>query len=164
MESSRSGAARVALRDVTQHDLPIFFRQQRDEAATRMAAFTSKNPADETAFNEKWRKILLDESTQKKTIVHAGQVVGHIASFELNGKPNVTYWIGREYWGRGFATDALLEFLRAFKELPLHASAASDNLSSLRVLIKCGFSIVGRERAYANARGEEIEEVLLLLT
>jgi hypothetical protein len=34
-----------------------------------------------------------------------------------------------------------------------------DDFASLRVLEKCGFSIVGYERGFACARGEEIEEV-----
>jgi hypothetical protein len=33
--------------------------------------------------------------------------VGHIASFDLEGHREVTYWIGREDWGRGIATRAL---------------------------------------------------------
>ncbi|HKA21153.1 MAG TPA: GNAT family N-acetyltransferase, partial [Blastocatellia bacterium] len=32
----------VLLREVTEGDLPIFFEQQRDPAANRMAAFTAK--------------------------------------------------------------------------------------------------------------------------
>jgi hypothetical protein len=41
-----------------------------------------------------------------------GRVVGHIASFDLEGRREVTYWIGRENWGRGIATRALQEFLK----------------------------------------------------
>ncbi len=46
---------------------------------------------------------------------------------------------------------------------PLYAAAAADNMGSIRVLEKCGFQIYAYERGYANARGEEIEEVLLKL-
>jgi RimJ/RimL family protein N-acetyltransferase len=31
------------------------------------------------------------------------------------------------------------------------------------VLEKCGFVVTGRERGFANARGEEIDEVVLIL-
>jgi L-amino acid N-acyltransferase YncA len=41
--------------------------------------------------------------------------------------------------------------------------AAKDNVASLRVLEKCGFTVVGYEKGFANARGEEIEEVILEL-
>src|SRR4029453_19193159 len=74
-----------------------------------------------------------------------------------------TYWIGREFWGRGIATQALAVLLSAVKTRPLYARAAKDNIASLRVLEKCGFTITGYERGFANARGEEIEEVVLEL-
>ena len=35
--------------------------------------------------------------------------------------------------------------------------------ASLRVLEKCGFMIAGYGRGFANARGEEVEEVVLEL-
>ncbi|MGI0149175.1 MAG: GNAT family N-acetyltransferase, partial [Thermoplasmata archaeon] len=69
----------------------------------------------------------------------------------------------REYWGRGFATRALSLFLREVTMRPLYASAAKDNVASLRVLQKCGFTVSRVEKGFANARGEEIEEVMLEL-
>ena len=48
-------------------------------------------------------------------------------------------------------------------ERPLHARAAADNAGSIRVLEKCGFVVTGSGRGFANARGEEIDEVLLAL-
>ena len=44
---------------------------------------------------------------------------------------------------------------------PLHARAASDNVASLRVLQKAGFTIVGTENSYATGRNSQIEETLL---
>jgi RimJ/RimL family protein N-acetyltransferase len=79
------------------------------------------------------------------------------------GKPEVTYWIGKEYWGRGLATQALTHFLSLVTIRPLYAAAAKDNIGSLRVLQKCGFTIVGYGKGFANARGAEIEEVMLKL-
>jgi len=46
-----------------------------------------------------------------KAILSGGRVVGSVGSFELEGKPQVTYWIGKEHWGKGIATWALAEFL-----------------------------------------------------
>lgn len=153
----------VLLRDVTEDDLPVFFEHQLDPAANHMAAFTAKDPADRDAFVAHWTKILADETISIKTILFEGHVVGHVAKFERSGKPEVTYWIGREYWGRGLATQALSEFLGHVKVRPLYAGAAKDNVASLRVLEKCGFTIIGYEKGFANARGEEIEEVILEL-
>ena len=155
----------VLLRDVRESDLPIFFDQQLDSAANRMAAFTHKDPADKEAFTAHWTKILGDETVTIKTILFEGQVVGHVASFvdDQFGKPEVTYWIGKEYWGKGLATKALSEFLRQQTVRPLYGRAAKDNVASIRVLEKCGFMISGYDRGFANARGEEIEEVILEL-
>src|SRR5262245_17084043 len=151
----------VLLRDVTEGDLPIFFEQQRDPAANRMAAFTAKDPADRAAFMAKWAKILADDSITKRPILFGEQVAGNIGAFVApwSGQLEVTYWIGREFWGKGIATKALVVFLGAVKDRPLYARAAKDNIASLRVLEKCGFTIVGYERGFANARGEEVEQL-----
>ncbi len=151
---------RVVLRDVREGDLPTFFEQQLDSSANHMAAFTSKDPTDRDAFTAHWATILGDDAITTKTILFEGRVAGHIARFERFGKPEVTYWIGKEYWGKGIATKALSEFLRDLKARPLYARAAKDNIGSLRVLEKCGFAVSGYEKAFANARGEDVEEVI----
>jgi RimJ/RimL family protein N-acetyltransferase len=155
----------VELRAVTEGDLPIFFEQQQDPAANHMAAFTAKDPTDRAAFTAKWAKILGDDTITKRTILFGGQVAGSASAFVApwSGKLEVTYWIGREFWGRGIATQALAVLLSAVKTRPLYARAAKDNIASLRVLEKCGFTIAGYERGFANARGEEVEEVVLEL-
>ena len=153
----------LLLRDVMEADLPIFFEQQLDSDANYMAAFTSRNPADRDAFTSHWNKILGDHTTTNKTILFAGQVVGHIARFERFGKPEVTYWLGKEYWGKGLATKALTEFLGQVKERPVYARVAKDNTASLRVLEKCGFEIAGEDKGFSNARGREVEEFILEL-
>jgi RimJ/RimL family protein N-acetyltransferase len=89
--------------------------------------------------------------------------VGHIASFDLEGRREVTHWIGREHWGRGVATRALQAFLQLEASRPLYAAAASDNAASIRVLTKCGFRVVGKGRGFAHGRGEETDEVVLRL-
>ena len=155
----------VLLRDVTEADLPIFFEQQRDPAANQMAAFTAKDPADREAFTAKWAKILGDDTVTKKAILVNGQVAGSVSSFVApwSGQLEVTYWVGREYWGRGIATKALTAFLGHLKARPVYARAAKDNIASIRVLAKCGFTISGHDKGFANARGEEVEEVVLRL-
>ena len=128
-----------------------------------MAAFTTRDPSDKNAFAAHWTRILADDTVTIKTILIDGRVAGHIAQFERFGEPEVTYWIGKEYWGKGVATEALSEFLRDVKMRPLYARAAKDNFASIRVLEKCGFTICDCETGFANARGEEIEEAILKL-
>ncbi len=153
----------VILRDVMADDLPIFFEQQLDEDANFMAAFTVKDPADRSAFTAHWAKILSNTSGTVKTILFEGYVAGYIASFVQFGELEVCYWLGKEYWGRGIATHSLRQFLAEVQARPLYARAAADNLASLRLLEKAGFTISGYDKAFANARGEEVEEVILKL-
>jgi RimJ/RimL family protein N-acetyltransferase len=154
----------LVMRDVIEDDLAIFFEQQLDPEANYMAAFTAKDPTNREAFTAHWRRILADATVIIKTIVCAGQVVGSVLSYEEAGKPEVSYWFGREYWGKGFATQALSDFLAHGNQArPIYARIAKDNLGSRRVLEKCGFTMIGEARGFANARGEEIEELLLEL-
>ncbi len=152
------------LRDVVEDDLPLFFDFQLDPDANHMAAFTARDPTDREAFTAHWHRILAEPTNIIRTIVCDGQVVGSVSSYVESGRPEVTYWIGRAHWGKGIATRALTAFLaRANATRPIYARVAKDNLGSRRVLEKCGFHVIGEMRGFANARGEEIEELLLEL-
>jgi RimJ/RimL family protein N-acetyltransferase len=91
------------------------------------------------------------------------EVVGHAGVFGPPEEREVTYWIGREHWGRGAATAALRELLSIVPEGRLRARAAADNGGSIRVLEKCGFVATGTDRGFANGRGEQIDELVLTL-
>jgi RimJ/RimL family protein N-acetyltransferase len=154
----------ILLRDVVEEDLAIFFEQQLDAEANFMAAFTAKDPTDQKAFMAHWHRILADTAVIIRTIEYAGQVVGHVLSYEDAGKPEVSYWIGKAYWGQGYATQALAAFLAQVNQTrPIYARVAQDNLPSRRVLEKCGFVIIEESSGFANARGGEIAELLLKL-
>ena len=166
MEKTIPRRIEVSLRDVAETDLPIFFDFQRDSAANYMAAFTTRDPTDKEAFAAHWNRILNDDRVLVKTIVFDGHVVGSVATFvdKEFGKPEVTYWIGKEYWGMGLATYALTRFLRDVTVRPIYGRAAKDNVASIRVLEKCGFRMFGQSKGFANARGAVVEEVILELS
>lgn len=153
----------LTLRPVQTADLEIFFAQQLDPQANWMAAFTAPDPADRAAFDAHWARILNDAAVLMRTICLGQAVAGHVASFERWGEREVTYWLGREYWGRGLASAALRAFLCEDLHRPLAARAALDNAASLRVLEKCGFIRLRVERGFADARGAEIDEAVLRL-
>lgn len=132
----------IRLQDVTEDDLPIFFAQQQDPDAIRMAAFT---PRDRKAFMEHWHKLMGDDSLVLKTIFFDGQVTGYISSWEQDGQRLVAYWIGKEFWSKGIATRALTDFLDLAPARPLYAQVAIHNIASIRVLEKCGFTIASDE-------------------
>lgn len=163
MGENRAEGSDVLLRDVIEGDLPVFFEQQLDPDANRMATFTTEDPADRDAFDARWARILGDETIKKKTVLFDGRVAGSVLSFEQSGKQEVTYWIGKEYWGKGLATAALSKLLDHVPVRPLYARAAKDNAASIRVLEKCGFAICGEDKGFSNARREEVEEFVLIL-
>jgi RimJ/RimL family protein N-acetyltransferase len=144
------------LREVEPQDISIFFEQQDDPVASAMAAFPSR---DRAAHDLHWEKILADESVIARAIVEDGQVVGNIGSWVADGERGVGYWIGRPYWGRGYATRALAELITKVRERPLYARVAEHNVGSLRVLAKCGFSIVGEEQG----DGAPVKEIVMRL-
>ncbi|MGW7267672.1 GNAT family N-acetyltransferase [Streptomyces sp. NPDC054842] len=152
----------VALRPVHDSDLPVFFRLSNDPESHRMAAFTVRDPADRERFDAHWRRVRAS-SAVVRTVLADGDVVGSAAVYGEPGELEVTYWIDRAYWGRGIATAALRALIAAVPERPLHARAAADNAASVRVLEKCGFRETERTHGYAEARAEEIDEVVLVL-
>jgi RimJ/RimL family protein N-acetyltransferase len=75
----------------------------------------------------------------------------------------VGYWIAAEHWGRGIATRALSLLLELVATRPLHARVARDNVASIRVLERNGFSLTGYEWSPGDERYIECEEAILML-
>ena len=129
----------VVLREVVDDDLPIFYEDQADPIAYTMADFKSR---DREAFMAHWERIRAAERTWIRTIVADGAVVGHVMCFPRDGVQEIGYWIGRAYWGRGYASAALAQFLPSIPLRPLYAGLANSNEGSRRVLEKTGFVVV----------------------
>jgi RimJ/RimL family protein N-acetyltransferase len=164
--SPRGGATAVTqctLREVRDEDLAVLFEQWADPVAAHMAAFTAPDHMDRDAFERRWSRLRADETLINRAIVVAGEVAGTIGSWGDPAEREVTYWIGRSYWGKGIATAALDAFLAVDPTRPMHARVASDNVGSRRVLEKCGFRVIGTDRGFAEARSAEIEELVLRL-
>ena len=151
---------RVQLRDVIESDLPIFYKHQLDIDATQMAAFSSR---DREAFMAHWAKIMADETLTLKTILFDEHVAGNMVCFQQSGEWEVGYWLGKEYWGKGIATQALSQFLGFVKMRPLYAHVAKHNIGSIRVLEKCGFTVYNEDKGSPDSIGKEVDEFILKL-
>jgi len=72
----------------------------------------------------------------------SGTPIGSMNLLVGNGTGELAYWIGRPYWGRGYATEAGARVVRfGFEELQLPAIIAvclARNVGSIRVLEKIG--------------------------
>jgi RimJ/RimL family protein N-acetyltransferase len=154
---------RCVLRELRDEDLAVLFEQWADPVAAHMAAFTAPDHMDQDAFERRWSRLRADETVIARVIVVDGEVAGSISSWGDPDEREVTYWIGRSYWGKGIATGALNAFLTVDLSRPLQARVAYDNVASRRVLEKCGFRVVATERGFAEARSGEIEEFVLQL-
>ena len=134
----------VRIRPVEDDDLPIFLAQQDDPIAAAMASFPTRAP---DVFFAHWATIRADPTNVTRTIVAGDEVVGDIVSWMHDGKRQVGYWIGREHWGKGYATAALRLLLDEVDDRPVIAHVVVDNIGSRRVLEHCGFVQIGEEVA-----------------
>ena len=80
-----------------------------------------------------------------------------LAIADLDHQAEIGYWFGREYWGNGFCTEAVVAVLGyGFEKLGLHrifAQHIARNRASARVLEKAGFSKEGVLRQHARKWG-----------
>jgi RimJ/RimL family protein N-acetyltransferase len=155
--------ADVELRLIEDSDLDVLFDQMRDPESVQMAAFTAKDPSDREAFDARMSRSRTSPDVILRAVTRDGHLRGSIASFVIDDHTEITYWIDRSAWGQGIASQALALFLGAVAVRPLYARAASDNVGSLRVLQKAGFTIINTEISYAPARDAQIEETCLRL-
>ncbi|MCL1091195.1 GNAT family N-acetyltransferase [Shewanella profunda] len=133
----------VNLRAIEISDLEVFFSHQSDPIAHQLAQFP---PREREAFFTHWQQnILYNKQVLSRAIMVNGVLVGNIVSFQYNGQSLVGYWIGREYWGKGIATQALKVFLPLTSARPLFAHVAKHNHASLRVLLRQGFVLTGKQ-------------------
>lgn len=153
----------VMLRAIEDADLDEVFEQMRDPESVRMAAFTSADPDDRQAFDARMARLRTSTEIRIRVIEMSGEVVGTIATYQLEGEAELAYWVARRCWGRGVASAAVEAFLVEIPDRPLHARAASDNLASIRVLEKHGFRAIGADRGFAPGRAEGVDETIFIL-
>lgn len=153
----------ITLRPTLLTDLEILFQFQTDKEAGYLAAFMPKDPNDKEAYVSKYTKILQDPSVNNQTILLNQTIVGSIAKFIMEGDVELTYWIDKQYWGKGIASKALAMFLKLEPSRPVFGRVAFDNIASQKVLEKVGFLKIGVDKGFANARQKEIEEFIYKL-
>ena len=81
--------------------------------------------------------------------------------------PELGYWIGRPFWGQGYASEAATAALRwagdGWRQKVVVSGHFTDNPASARVLEKAGFLYTGvRERRFSRGRGEDTETRMMV--
>lgn len=89
------------------------------------------------------------------------QVVGVIGfGLDTDGTPELGWWVGRAYWGDGYATEAARRLLRhLFADLGFDtawATAHPDNAGSRAVMAKLGMGLANHTRTSLPARGASV--------
>lgn len=134
---------KLSLMPITEADLPTLFTFESDPVASQMADFPSR---DEAVFYQHWQqKVIAVPDAIAQGIWLQDKLIGSMLSW-YNPKDSliengrlIGYWIGREYWGRGIATQALELFLPLLPKEPLFAYVAAHNIGSLKVIKRYGF-------------------------
>ncbi len=97
-------------------------------------------------------------------VVHDGDLIGAVGYIESeDGDAEIGYWIGKPWWGYGFATEAaraLVEY--CFGEVGFRRLTCGhfvDNPGSKRVIEKLGFRRIGNGSQWCEARKSDVETV-----
>jgi len=99
-----------------------------------------------------------------RAVEHQGELIGAVGYIEHDREQaEIGYWIGKPWWGHGFATEAARTmmnhcFLEAgFKRLT--CGHFIDNPASARVIRKLGFRHTGNGVQWCEARKSEVATV-----
>jgi RimJ/RimL family protein N-acetyltransferase len=149
---------RLTLRGPTPADAPVVARMANDLAVAGMTTsmphpYTSADAEDfcERALSQDWSR------EARFAIEHRHFGVVGMLGFEtgFNGRPQLGYWLGRNFWNRGYATEAVRAALkwvkRDWRKGLVEAGHFSDNPASGQVLCKAGFLYTG-DVALADSR------------
>lgn len=93
-------------------------------------------------------------------IVYRFRLIGACGYTPDGSAADIGYWIGKPWWGRGFATEAAAALIEHCFDLGFERITCGhfvDNPASERVIAKLGFRAIGRERIWCEARGEDVE-------
>ena len=131
----------LQLRNIKPTDLERLYQFQADPLANEMADFPAR---DHSAFFEHWQtNILSNTDIAAKAIIVDNDIVGSIVLWQSEQQWLLGYWLGREFWGKGIASNALRVFLSEQTQRPIIAEVTELNLGSIKVLEKNGFKHIG---------------------
>lgn len=89
--------------------------------------------------------------------------IGSCGLGDFNGRPELGYWIARNYWGQGYATEAanaVINIARMLGHAELFCSHFADNPASARVIEKLGFERISSHMRYSAGRGFASESIV----
>jgi ribosomal-protein-alanine N-acetyltransferase len=106
-------------------------------------------------------QVVPNEPTWAIVWRQSGRVIGMIGLSPApdGGSAEIGYYVARDHWGRGFATEAAQAIARVgietFGYQKLTSGYYADNPASGRVLAKLGFTVVGASSRPCLAEGKD---------
>ena len=158
---------KINLRYHLSSDAVSIFRYASDEAISRHTFI----PHPYT-IKDAHEFIKLSGSARRKKVAYhygiedkeTGQIIGGIgleAIDRVHHKGEIGYWVARPFWRQGIMTEAISLILGlCFAEVELHrvyAHVFPDNIASMRVLEKVGFTREGLLRQAAMKNGSFVD-------
>ncbi|KAJ5118688.1 hypothetical protein N7476_011044 [Penicillium atrosanguineum] len=156
--------ARLRLDPIGLHHLDGFHRIWTNPDATRWATKGTLKTIDQTYA---WLSGMLPENRPgsnnyaifiKNANSDERAVIGVVGVHRIDPTPEIGYILHPAAWGKGYATEAVAAFIQHFWQArpdldTIEAKVDEENLSSRRILYKCGFVqsetiIGGAERAW----------------
>jgi RimJ/RimL family protein N-acetyltransferase len=161
-DSPRIETRRLVLRALDAQDAPRLAELAGDWDIVRM---TGRMPHPYTLEDaEKFVAIVAAQDPRRDAtfvLEHDGDgPIGVMGFFhDSEPYPEIGYWVGKPFWGQGFATEALeaaLDWARlGWNKRAVAAGHFADNPASGRVLTKAGFLYTGEVKSKPSlARGE----------
>ncbi len=99
-----------------------------------------------------------------RAVEHNGELIGAVGYIERDStQAEIGYWIGKPWWGHGFATEAAQALVRyCFEDVRFKRLTCGhfiDNAASARVIRKLGFRRVGSGSNWCEARKSEVPTI-----
>jgi RimJ/RimL family protein N-acetyltransferase len=130
-----------------------------------VASMTSRMPYPYTVHAAHQWIDDLEDGEQVFGITHCGELTG-VTGYMLapdHSSAEIGYWIGKPYWGRGFATEAAQAIIdycfKASRVQRITCGHFTDNPGSKRVIEKLGFIYAGSAPCWCEARRLEADAV-----
>jgi [ribosomal protein S5]-alanine N-acetyltransferase len=118
-----------------------------------------------------WIEIANNEPVTNFAVEVKGKLAGGIGLMLQDDvyfrTAEIGYWLGKPYWGRGIATEAVIamsEYAFAHYDLcRLEAGVFAWNPASARVLEKAGYSLEARNRKAVTKDGQTVDRLIYAL-
>ena len=152
--NKRIETKRLILRSPKESDAePMFSNWANDPEVTK---YLTWNPHESVEVTKTIVSRWLQEEEDPKTVRFVITVKGNdepVGTIDVvgyhDGDPEIGYCLSRKLWGQGYMTEAcqaVMDYLFSLGHKRILIDAAEENAGSNRVIAKCGFRFVGKER------------------